>query len=110
VKRSIRRQPRARHDIHEIALYLERQSPQSARRFLQAIDQTFARLAARPGLGARVDYDNPALADLRVCTVDRFKSQLIFYLTKKDRIEVVRVLYGGRGDFERLLVDSTGPA
>ncbi len=57
-----------------------------------------------------MDYDNLNLIDLRVCPVSRFKSYLIFYLTREDRIEVVRVLYGGRGDIELLLVDATEPA
>ncbi|HEY2153994.1 MAG TPA: type II toxin-antitoxin system RelE/ParE family toxin [Isosphaeraceae bacterium] len=109
MKRSIRRQPRARQDISEIALYLERQSPQSARRFLRAIDQAFTRLSSQPGTGARVSYDNPDLADLRVGAVERFKSHLIFYLTKNDRIEVIRVLHGARGDIERLLGESLEP-
>jgi plasmid stabilization system protein ParE len=48
-------------------------------------------------------------AELCISTVTRFKSYLVYYLLKPDRIEVIRVLHGGRGNIDELLSDSLHP-
>lgn len=102
--------PEAERDLLEIFAYLGEESPQAAERFLDAVEATLGRIAARPGLGAPLNLDDPRLADLRVCSVSRFKSYLIFYRATDDEMDVVRVLHGARDDIGPLLGESVGPA
>jgi toxin ParE1/3/4 len=53
--------------------------------------------------------DNPALADLPVSPLSRFKKYLIFYRQVAAGIEVVRVLHGAR-DIPSILEDHFGAA
>ena len=61
-------------------------------------------MAGTPGMGARYEHEHPALADLRVVPVSRFKKYLVFYRSVQDGIEILRVLHGAR-DFHGLLVE-----
>jgi toxin ParE1/3/4 len=108
VSRAVIQQPEAVRDLREIAFQIGRTRPQSARRFLQAADRTFGQIAARPGIGARCEFDHPALADIRVCRVTRFRNHLVFYRATDDRIEILRVLHAAR-DVDGILADQFAP-
>lgn len=94
--------PLADRDLDEKAEYIARNRPVTARRFYDAADRAFERLANTPGLGGPWESTNPNLAGLRVWPIPRFKNYLIFYRPIPDGIEVVRVLHGAQ-DIESIL-------
>ena len=84
--------PAARDDLGEIADYIARGSPAAAHRVVDAIFETFASLAARPGIGhLRGDLTSQPV---RFWTV--LGRYLIVYRERPAGIDVVRVLGPGR--------------
>jgi toxin ParE1/3/4 len=98
------RRPEARRDIVETAIYLEERNPDAALRFLAAVEETLAAIAALPGMGALRPFRHPRLAGLRMLPVRGFGHHLIFYRQTEEGIEVVRVLHGAR-DIEAISTD-----
>ena len=87
---------RAEADLEECWLYIARDDPRSATRFIETILQKCELLAEQPGIGrGRSDLSS----DLRSFVVGRY---LILYRPIEDGIEVVRVLHGAR-NIEALL-------
>lgn len=105
----IRRRDSARHDLITIYRRLVYEAGVGAAdRFLVAAEETFERLAAMPGVGARYAAEHPLLGELRVVSVaPRFKLYLVFYRITDDGIEIVRILHGAR-DIPRLLNTELG--
>ena len=48
------------------------------------------------GIGARREFDDPKLADLRSLPVTGFTNYLIFYRTTTTEVQVLRVIHGAR--------------
>jgi toxin ParE1/3/4 len=95
--------PAARRDILDQFLYLiEQNVPHAAERFIDAVDETIAKLAKRPRIGAPRHLKNPRLRGLRSWPVSGFEAVRIYYLASEDILRVVRVLHGKR-DIDRLL-------
>lgn len=92
----IRIQSQARTDIVDLAVYIGRDSPHAASRFLDATDETFEMLARQPFLGAEYPSRTPRLDGIRVVRVKKFPNHLVFYFGREDGIDVVRVLHGAR--------------
>ena len=99
---SVRKSPKARRDLAEIAAYIAFDNPSAADRFLIAAEDAFDKLARMPGMGALHEFSEPKLKDLRSWPITRFRNYLIFYRQTENAIEVVRVLHGAR-DIRRLL-------
>lgn len=99
------RKPEADSDLLHLFVFLGRGSVLSANRFLQAADQTCARLADMPGLGSECESDHPALDGLRLMPIRGFAKYLILYRPIRDGIEVIRVFHGSR-DLEGLFEGS----
>ena len=93
----LRKRPAAQRDLleHFVALG-ERAGEATALRFLQAAEDTFAELAAMPGMGRTEDFANPRLTGMRRWRVRGFDNYLIFYQPLSQGIEVLRVVYGTR--------------
>lgn len=100
----IRLRPGARHDLVQAVAFLASRSERTARRFRAEAEATIARLASRPGLGARYDPDDPGLSELRLFPIARYPAYLVFYLALSDGVDVVRVLHGAR-DLPALLAE-----
>lgn len=94
--------PRAKHDLIEQALYIARQDPDAADRFLNALEQAFDTLANMPEMGALRHLDNPALEGIRMWPIKGFEKHLIFYRPIDGGIEVIRILNAAR-DIENIL-------
>jgi toxin ParE1/3/4 len=92
----VRKRPLSRVDLIGCLAYLGERSPDAARRFRQAAEETFTSLAMQPGIGSPFEVADPRLAGLRCSRVRRFPKYLIFYLPIEGGIEVVRVLHGAR--------------
>lgn len=88
---------RARQDVLETFEYLEeRSSLGTAERFVASVLATYRELAAMSKMGIPCDFERPALHRLRRWPVQDFENWLIFFLPKRDGIEVLRVLHGAR--------------
>jgi len=88
--------PQARKDIYDLALYIGKDSPAAAERFLNAVAGTCAMLAALPKTGVVRSFKHPTLAKLRMMRVEGFPHYLVFYLPDRTGIVVVRVVHGTR--------------
>jgi toxin ParE1/3/4 len=109
VSRRVVQHDRAQRDLEGIADYLRERNPGAALRFLDQAEDTFARPAAMPRMGAPYEPDDPAFADLRFFPVSRFKTYPIFDKPLADGIEVYRVLHGAR-DLHAVLAEEFGAA
>ncbi len=93
----------ARQDILNQFFYLIDQNvPHVAERFIDAVDETIAKLTKRPRIGAPKKLKDPRLEGLRGWPVSGFEAVRIYYLVSEDVLLVVRVLHGKR-DVDRLL-------
>ena len=100
--------PRAREDIlRQFRWYLvEQDAPDTALRFMDAVEESVEQLLRMPNMGAPRPLKNPALKGLRVWPVKEFDEFLIFYLVQGETLRVVRVLHGKR-DIGRILNQET---
>lgn len=94
--------PPAERDRDAIAEYISRDSPKSALRFLDAVEQACQRLADIPEIGGIWESSLPRLAGLRVWQIPGFENYLLFYRPTDPAIQIVRVLHGAR-DLEKAL-------
>ena len=67
----------AREDLIETAVYLEERSPDAARRFLKAVEETLAAIAEMPGIGAACAFRHPLLTGIRMLPVRGFGRHLV---------------------------------
>ena len=99
----VRRTVSARRDLVKLIAYFEQAaSKATARRFAQATERAFARLAEMPAIGPRWESPSSRLDDVRTWLVPGFRKYVIFYRPLADGIEVLRVLHGSR-DIDALL-------
>lgn len=97
-KRRVERHPQAERDIETQADYylLEVGSPDSAERFVSAIEKTLHLLVKNPELGPARRFQRNDLAGLRSFPVRGFDNHLVFYRPTERGIELLRVLHGAR--------------
>jgi plasmid stabilization system protein ParE len=102
VKHTIR--PAARDDIiRQFRYYLvDRDKPEVANRFLEAVDKSVEKILRTPNAGVPKHLSNPSLAGLRSWPVEEFEDIRIYYLAQGDEVRVIRVLHGKR-DIARIL-------
>jgi toxin ParE1/3/4 len=65
-------------------------------RFLTAVEEAFTLLQSTPGVGAIRSFANPALREIRMWPLPRFRRYLVFYRELSDSIEIVRIVHGAR--------------
>lgn len=95
--------PRAETDLLDQAQYLaENASPETAFRFAEAADDTFAFLATTPEAGAVWESQTAPVPGLRLWRIKGFEKHRVFYRPTEDGIDVVRVLHGHR-DIDAIL-------
>ena len=94
--KAVTKRRRAEEDVLEQALYIARDNPDAAVRYLEAVDAALRSLGRTPKLGGLYKSRNPTLKSLRRLIVPGFKSYLIFYLDLPSTIDVIRVLHGAR--------------
>lgn len=100
----VRVRPRADREIDAIADYLAGDSPNAARRFLDAMEKTLAMIGEYPGIGSPRYAYLPVLQGLRMSVVQGFENYWVFYLERADYVDVLRVLHGAR-DLPATLLD-----
>jgi toxin ParE1/3/4 len=89
--------PRAKADIEEIWNYTEeRWGLNQAKRYTREIQRAIETIAADPGRARNCDDIRPGYRRFSV------GSHIIFFVTKRDQIEIIRVLHQ-RMDFDQHL-------
>lgn len=93
----------ARREIKAHGKYLEENAgPDVTDRFLAAVDESFETLAHTPKAGVLCGFRNAALRRVRRWQVKGFENWLIFYLPKRNGVEIVHIIHSAR-DIETLL-------
>lgn len=93
----------ARREIKEHGRYLEEHAGTTVTdKFLSAAQETFEALARMPRMGALCGFRRRAIRRLRRWPVKGFENWLIFYLARRNGVEIVHVMHGAR-DIESLL-------
>jgi toxin ParE1/3/4 len=83
--------------VRQFRYYLaDKDLPEIAVRFRDAVRNTMESLREHPLIGARYRSSAPQLQNLRSWPVAGFEAIRIYYLTDDDAIHVVRVLHGKR--------------
>jgi len=99
VAHRILRHPRTRENLLDEYLFIAVESPHAneaaAERFLDAVEETLARLAAMPAMGREWPGAN-VVEGLRVFAVNHFESWLIFYTPMADGIHFRLLVHGAR--------------
>jgi toxin ParE1/3/4 len=93
-------------DLTAHVTYLTRDRPSTALRFIDAVEQAFARLAEMPEIGPVRQFRNPHLLGIRMWPVPGFRNYLIFYRIAADEIQILRVLHAAR-DLESALEEES---
>lgn len=96
MKRSVRKTPKALHDLAELSQFIARDNLDAALRFLDAADDACEKLAAMPGMGSTRQFKNPLFTTVRFWPIKGFTNYLVFYEPTKRGIKLLRVLHGAR--------------
>jgi len=91
----------AASDLDEIENYIGADNPRAAVNFISQITENFGLLADNPGIGRRRDDIIPGLRSISE------GNHLIFYRTRQDVVEILRILHGARDVDELLSSDDT---
>ena len=95
--------PAARQDfIIHYAYLTENASLETARRFREAVEQTYADLARMPGMGISGKGGEGKHAGVRLWRVRRFKEYLIAYLPYREGVAIERLIHA-KQDYRRVL-------
>lgn len=94
---------RARQDILELITYIAADNPKAAAAVYDAYERVIATtLAETPDVGRPYRSTEAGLQGVRMVSVGRFRSYLVFYRRRGVEVEVLRVLHGAR-DLRSLL-------
>ncbi len=80
-------------DLREIGLWIAKENPDAAERFLSAAEQTFQQLKLHPGLGRLRSFTVPGV---RSWPIPGFKRYLVFYLPTPKELQILAVIHGAR--------------
>ena len=83
-------------DLPGIYAYIARDNPAAAERVLDAVEATFAQIAAEPESGVQYPTRIPRMKAMRMFPVSGFNNYLIFYRTEGDAVRVLYVVHGAR--------------
>ena len=74
--------------------YLHARSPETAARFLVAVDRTIDGLRLQPLKGRPRNFRGPDLKHVRSWRMDGFENYLMFYRYTENRLEIMRIKHG----------------
>ena len=90
----LHKRPSAKRDLIAHYVYLTEQAGiETADRFLLSVEQSFADLLRRPGIGMVLALRRRELSGLRKWRVSGFEKFLIFYVRRAGYLSVVRVMH-----------------
>lgn len=85
--------PIAEQDLTDIIEYITLDSPQSALKLLEEIDESISNLEDFPYMGINPRDTRLQRLNYRILVVS---SYLVFYVVKSDSVEIRRILHGKR--------------
>jgi toxin ParE1/3/4 len=97
---NIIRRPVFVRDVTRYAIYIARDNPDAAARFINATEEICGRLAKEPGIGHAEKFRK--LIGVRSFRVPGFEKYLIFYRSHEDTTEFLRLVHGAR-DLPRIV-------
>lgn len=92
-KYKIKYLPKARQDLKEINDYIKIDDSKAALKLIDQIDSSISQLSDFPALGKVPKDQRLGMLNYRVLVVHNY---LVFYVVKKDFIQVRRVIHGRR--------------
>ncbi len=92
----IRFTTKADRDVDSCFLWIQKDNPHAAIKFIDAVEETCKILAKMPGVGSRHYADIPLVRGVRMITVNNFNNYLLFFLEYETHIDVIRLLHGAR--------------
>jgi plasmid stabilization system protein ParE len=75
-------------DLRKVALWISRDSPDAAVRFLTSAEETFELLRSQPGIGRLRSFSLPGGSLIR--------NYVVYYLPMKQEVQILAVLHGAR--------------
>lgn len=92
----VRLTPKADGDVDSCFLWIHKDNPSAALKFIDAIEETCNTLSKMPSIGSRHYMDIPLVRGIRMIAVNNFKNHLLFFLEYETHIDVIRLLHGAR--------------
>jgi toxin ParE1/3/4 len=83
----------AERDLVEIFKYIMKDKPAAASSLLEEIDRSISKLSQNPELGVVPNDDRLINLGYRILIIRKY---LVFYVVKKEYIQIRRVLHGAR--------------
>jgi len=83
----------AERDLVDIFTYIMNDNPTAAASLLEEIDRSISHLPRNPDLGVLPKDDRLRKLGYRILIIRKY---LVFYVVKKDAIQIRRVLHGAR--------------
>ena len=88
--------PQATLDVIDLAEYIAQRNVPAGRRFLDAFEQTTQLLCVVPTIGSLCRARSRRMKGVRAVTIRGFRNFLVLYRATRDKVDVLRVVYGGR--------------
>jgi toxin ParE1/3/4 len=88
--------PQAWDDMRSIVAYIASDNPDAAGRFVPALEATYAELVALPGMGSVRHVRRKDLQGLRMMPITGFEHYLMFYMSTRKHVKVLRILHAAR--------------
>ena len=83
-------------DLPGIYAHIARDNPEAAVRVLDAVEETFEQIEARPEIGVLYPTRNPKMKTVRMLPVCGFNQYLVFYGIEAGTVRVLYVVHGAR--------------
>ena len=83
----------AERDLVDVFTYITKDNPTAAASLLEEIDQSISHLSRNPDLGVLPKDDRLRKLGYRILIIRKY---LVFYVVKKDAIQIRRVMHGAR--------------
>ncbi len=96
--------PIVEHELWGIWRFIAGDNPEAATQVIEAAEETFAALAANPGLGRLRKFRNARLSGIRSWRITGFDNYVVFYRKIPTGIQVLHVYHGAR-DLDSLFGD-----
>lgn len=100
--RRVRRHRLVEQDILDLALWIARDSRDTAIRFFDAVEDSIAGLRQVPGKGGLKNLPDPRLANVRTFAVRGFPNHLIVYEMRSNELIIHAIVHGSR-QYQNLL-------
>ena len=92
----VRLTPKADGDVDSCFMWIHKDNPSAAIKFIDAVEQICNTLSKMPSIGSRHYADISLVRGVRMIAVNNFKNYLLFFLEYESYIDVIRLLHSAR--------------